>query len=113
MKRVFLGIILAGTVSAAFAQKSEVNEAKKKWGIFQLTSQGASTPLAKKLETIKSGLANTDKAIADEKSKVMPEAWSYRALFASSAAILDTVDAANADANIKIAQEAITEGKKN
>jgi len=43
----------------------------------------------------------------------MPEAWSYRALFASSAAILDTVDAANADANIKIAQEAITEGKKN
>ncbi|KQN38839.1 hypothetical protein ASE92_05300 [Pedobacter sp. Leaf41] len=112
MKRVFLGIILAGAVSSVFAQKSEVNEAKKKWGIFQLTSQGASTPLPKKMEAIKAGLAHTDKAIADEKSKIMPEAWSYRALFASSAAIIDTVDAANADANLKIAQDAIVEGKK-
>jgi len=112
MKRVFLGIILAGAVSSAFAQKSEVNEAKKLWGIFQLTSQNAATPLAKKLESVKNGLAHTDKAIADEKSKVMPDAWSYRALFASSAAILDTVSAANADANLKIAQDAITEAKK-
>jgi len=111
MKRVFLGIILAGTIGSAFAQKSEVSEAKKKWGLFQLT-QGSSSPLDKKLEAISAGLANTDKAIADEKSKVMPEAWSYRALFASSAAILDTVNLANADANIKIAREAITEGKK-
>ena len=112
MKRVFLSIFLAGAVSAAFAQKSEVSAAKNSWGLFQLTSSSASTALAKKLETLKTGLAHTDKAIADEKSKVMPEAWSYRALFASSTAILDTVDNANADANIKIAQEAIVEAKK-
>ncbi|MCX2574322.1 tetratricopeptide repeat protein [Pedobacter sandarakinus] len=112
MKRVFLGIILAGAASSAFAQKGEVTAAKNAWGMFQLTSSNASTPLAKKLETIKGGLAHTDKAIADEKSKVMPEAWSYRGLFASSAAILDTVDIANADANIKIAQDAVAEAKK-
>jgi len=57
-------------------------------------------------------LAHTDKAIADEKSKVMPEAWSYRALFASSAAILDSTSTANADANLKIAQDAVVEAKK-
>ncbi|ARS39860.1 hypothetical protein CA265_09440 [Sphingobacteriaceae bacterium GW460-11-11-14-LB5] len=112
MKRVFLSIVLAGAVSSAFAQKSEVNAAKNDWGLFQLTSSSASTPLAKKLESLAKGLAHTDKAIADEKSKVMPEAWSYRALFASSAAILDSVSTANADANLKIAQDAIVEAKK-
>ncbi|TCD27154.1 tetratricopeptide repeat protein [Pedobacter psychrodurus] len=112
MKRVFLSIVLAGAVSSAFAQKSEVNAAKNDWGLFQLTSSNASTPLAKKLESLAKGLAHTDKAIADEKSKVMPEAWSYRALFASSAAILDSVSTANADANLKIAQDAVVEAKK-
>ncbi|WP_316800357.1 tetratricopeptide repeat protein [Pedobacter frigidisoli] len=112
MKRVFLGIILAGTVSSAFAQKSEVNAAKSNWGITQFMLQNQKGPLDKKLESIKTGLAHTDKAIADEKSKVMPEAWSYRALFASSAAIIDSTSTANADANIKIAQEAIEQAKK-
>ncbi|WP_293304841.1 tetratricopeptide repeat protein [Pedobacter sp. UBA5917] len=112
MKRVFLSIFLAGAVSAAFAQKSEVTAAKNDWGLFQLTSANASTPLAKKLESLAKGLAHTDKAIADEKSKVMPEAWSYRALFASSAAILDSTSTANADANLKIAQNAVVEAKK-
>jgi len=42
----------------------------------------------------------------------MPEAWTYRALFASSAAILDSTSTANADANLKIAQDAIVEAKK-
>ncbi|RZL69888.1 MAG: hypothetical protein EOO93_00250, partial [Pedobacter sp.] len=79
---------------------------------FQVMGQSASTPLPKKLESISAGLAHTDKAIADEKSKVMPEAWSYRALFASAGALVDTVNAQNADANLKIAQDAITEGRK-
>jgi len=112
MKKVFLSIFLAGVASFAFAQKSEIAEAKKAWGLFQLTGQSASTPLDKKLESLKSALAHTDKAIADEKSKVMPEAWSYRALFASSIAVLDTINTQNADENLKIAQDAITEAKK-
>jgi tetratricopeptide (TPR) repeat protein len=112
MKRVFLSILLAGAVSSAFAQKSEITAAKNDWGLFQLTSSSASTPLAKKLESLAKGLAHTDKAIADEKSKVIAEAWSYRALFASSAAILDSTSTANADANLKIAQDAVVEAKK-
>jgi len=112
MKRVILSIILAGVTSFAFAQKSEVADAKKAWGLFQLTGQTASTPLAKKLETLSAALAHTDKAIADEKSKIMPEAWSYRALFASSVALIDTVNAQNADANLKIATDAVEQAKK-
>ncbi|GGI26162.1 tetratricopeptide repeat protein [Pedobacter mendelii] len=111
MKRVVLSIILAGVVTFAFAQKGEVTEAKKAWGIFQITGQSASIPLAKKLETISAGLAHTDKAIADEKSKIMPEAWSYRALFASSAALIDTTNAQNSDANLKIATDAVAQAK--
>ncbi|MFC4210645.1 tetratricopeptide repeat protein [Pedobacter lithocola] len=111
MKRVVLSIVLAGVVSTVFAQKGEVTEAKKAWGIFQITGQSATVPVAKKLETISAGLAHTDKAIADEKSKIMPEAWSYRALFASSAALIDTVNAQNADANLKIAMDAVAQAK--
>jgi len=112
MKRVVLSIILAGVVSFAFAQKSEIAEAKKSWGLFQFSNSNPSTTLAKKLEALKGGLAHTDKAIADEKSKVLPDAWSYRALMASSIAVLDTVSFENADANIKIAQDALVEAKK-
>lgn len=112
MKKLFLGIFLVSAVSTAFAQKSEVKEAEKTWNLFQLSAGNASTPLDKKLEALKTGLAHTDKAIADEKSKVMPEAWAYRALFASSAALMDTVNVANADANLKIAQEALEQAKK-
>ena len=112
MKRVILSIILAGVTSFAFAQKSEVADAKKAWGLFQLTGQTASTPLAKKLETLSAALAHTDKAIADEKSKIMPEAWSYRALLSSSVALIDTVNAQNADANLKIATDAVEQAKK-
>jgi len=110
MKRVFLGIFLASVTTVTFAQKSEVNDAKKAWGIFQ--AMGQTLPLDKKLTSLKEGLAHTDKAIADEKSKIMPEAWVYRGLLASSIAVSDTVDFANADANVKIAQEAVVEAKK-
>jgi len=112
MKRVVLSIFLAGVTSLAFAQKSEIAEAKKSWGIFQFSNSNPSTTLDKKLEALKAGLAHTDKAIADEKSKVLADAWSYRALMASSIAVLDTVNFANADANIKIAQDALVEAKK-
>jgi len=112
MKKIFLGIMLAGAASTAFAQKSEVAEAKKVWNVTQFLLQNQAGPLEKKLESINTGLAHTEKAIADEKSKVMPEAWSYRALFASTAALLDTVNTANANTNLKIAQDALAEAKK-
>lgn len=108
MKRVLFSILFVGVATYANAQKSEVNDAKKAW---TLLSIGKAQTLPENLKTLNDGLAHTDKAIANEKSKVMPEAWSYRALFASRIALVDSVDINNAKANQKIAEEAITQAK--
>ncbi|TDO20619.1 tetratricopeptide repeat protein [Pedobacter duraquae] len=110
MKKVLLSILLAGAASATFAQKSEVAEAKKAWGMFQITSRG-NQAVDKQLEALNGAIAHTDKAIADPKSKDMVDAWSYRALLTSAAALIDTVNLDKADANIKLAQEAVEKAK--
>lgn len=109
MKKVLLSIIFVGVASLANAQKSEVTEAKKGWDLFSAGLTGAKT-LDKTLATLNSGLKHTDLAIANEKSKVMPDAWSYRALFASAIAVTDTVNVENSVSNQKIAEEAIEKG---
>jgi tetratricopeptide (TPR) repeat protein len=111
MKKVILSILLAGVATATYAQKGEVAEAKKAWGMYQLTSRGAQTPIAKQLESLNTGIKHTDAAIADAKSKDMVEAWSYRALFTSSAALVDTTNLQGAESNLKLAQEAIVKSK--
>ncbi|MEQ7802582.1 hypothetical protein ABDJ41_22500 [Pedobacter sp. ASV1-7] len=109
MKKVLLSIMFAGVASFASAQKSEINEAKKTWNLLGITS-GKS--LATDLKTLNGGLARTDLAIANEKSKVMAEAWVYRALFASRIALIDSVNLNNAKAKQKIADEAITKAEE-
>jgi len=110
MKKVLLSILLAGVGTATFAQKSEIAEAKKAWGLYQIT--GASgTDVAKKLETLNAAIKRTDAAIAHEKSKNLPDAWSYRALLSSAAAMADTSNLQNADAYLKVAQEAVDKSK--
>ena len=37
MKKLLFSILIVGTATVANAQKSEVAEAKKKWGIFSIT----------------------------------------------------------------------------
>jgi tetratricopeptide (TPR) repeat protein len=111
MKKVILSILLAGVATATYAQKGEVAEAKKAWGMYQLTSRGTQQPIAKQLETLNTAIKHTDAAIADAKSKDMVEAWSYRALLTSSAALVDTTNLQNAEANLKLAQEAIAKSK--
>ncbi len=110
MKKVLLGILFVGVATFANAQKSEVADAKKEWGLFQIIA-GQKTALDKKLAALQSGLKHTDNAIANEKSKNIAEAWSYRALFASSIATLDTLNIPNSVANQKIAEEAIVKAK--
>jgi tetratricopeptide (TPR) repeat protein len=110
MKKVLFSLLLVGVATVATAQKSEVADAKKEWGMFQLLSSGKQ-PLDKTLTALNSGLAHTDKAIAHEKSKDMPDAWSYRALFASAIAAADTVNLENSVAKQKIAEEAVTKAK--
>jgi tetratricopeptide (TPR) repeat protein len=111
MKKVILSILLAGVASATFAQKSEIAEAKKAWGVFQLTSTANTQPVAKQLEALGAAIKHTDAAIAHEKSKDLPEAWSYRALLTSSAALIDTTNLQAAESNVKLAQEAIAKTK--
>lgn len=110
MKKVFLSILFVGAAIAANAQKGEVSSAKKNWDMFQLVSTTGAT-LEKQMEPLKAGLANTDKAIANEKSKAMPDAWSLRAVIASSIAFLDTVSIENSIAHQKIAEEAVAQAK--
>ena len=110
MKKVLFSLLFVGVATLANAQKSEVADAKKEWGLFQLMSSGKQ-PLDKTLAALNSGLTHTDKAIAHEKSKDMPEAWSYRALFASAIAAADTVNIDNSVAKQKIAEEAVTKAK--
>ena len=109
MKKLLLSILIVGSTAFAHAQKSEVAEAKKKWGIFSIT--GGKGEFDKTMASLNEGLAHTDKAIANEKSNILPEAWSYRALFASSIAFTDSVNNDNSIAKQKIAEEAIAKTK--
>ncbi|WP_199138110.1 tetratricopeptide repeat protein [Pedobacter sp. ASV12] len=109
MKKLLLSTLLVGVATLANAQKSEVNESQKSWNLYvtMISSQG----YAKSMDALNKGLAHTDLAIANEKSKVMPEAWSYRALLSSEISRLDTVDVNNALSKQKIAEEAIGKAK--
>ncbi|MCD0490013.1 tetratricopeptide repeat protein [Pedobacter sp. MC2016-14] len=110
MKKVLLGAVLVGVATFANAQKSEVADAKKEWNLFQIIANGK-TPLDKKLTALQTGLKHTDLAIVHEKSKNLTEAWSYRALFSSTIAVLDTVNVDNSIKNQAIAEEAIVKAK--
>eukprot|EP01132_Coremiostelium_polycephalum_P015382 gene15382-18585_t len=111
MKKVLFSILFAGAATLAHAQKSEVADAKKEWGLFQIT-MNQKPSLEKTLAALNSGLKHTDNAIANEKSKNMPEAWSYRALFASAIAASDTTNFENSSAKQKIAEEAVAKAKE-
>jgi len=110
MKKVLLSMLLIGTATYASAQKSEVSKAKNAWALAKFATQ--TQPLETTLKTLGDGLKSTDAAITNEKSKTMPEAWSYRALFASRISFVDSLNVANAVANGKIAEEAITKAKE-
>lgn len=110
MKKLLLSILIVGSATLANAQKSEVAEAKKAWNIYQITGN-SNTAVDKKLAALNSGLAHTDNAVANEKSKDLPEAWVYRALFSSAIAVTDTINDANSLAKQKIAEESITKAK--
>jgi tetratricopeptide (TPR) repeat protein len=108
MKKILLSMILVGVAAFANAQKSEIAEAKKAWDIFQLSI--GSKSFDKTMTALNNGMKHTDLAIANEKSKVLPDAWSYRALFASAIAITDSVDVDNSIAKQKLAEEAVEKG---
>lgn len=133
MKKIFFSILFLGAASYANAQKNEVAEAKKIWGIFELTmsvdpaakkttnapatpSAVAQKPVAgtfvdKQIARLNDGLSHIDKAIVHEKTKDLPETWVYKALFHSTIGAVDTLNFDNSRKNQKIAEEAIAKAK--
>lgn len=105
MKKIIWSIALLCSATGVFAQKAEVAEAKKKWGMYQIVM---TQPTGKQLELLNGGLKNTDNAIANDKTKEVAETWAYRALFASSIAVVDTNNLDNAKKHKTIAEEAIS-----
>lgn len=101
-------MLLIGAATYANAQKSEVSKAKNAWTLAKFANNQT---LEATLKSLGEGLKATDNAIANEKSKDMVEAWSYRALFASRISFVDSLNVPNAEANGKIAEEAITKAK--
>jgi tetratricopeptide (TPR) repeat protein len=109
MKKLILSIFLLGASTYVNAQKTEVAEAKKTWGIFQAMNQGQN--LTKNLDLLNKGLKNTDNAIVNEKTKESLEAWTLRASFSSAIALLDTINNENSIAKQKIAEEALAKAQ--
>lgn len=73
----------------------------------QMQKPRPSTYVGKQLAALYSGLEHSEKAITNDKSKDMPEAWTYRALFAASASYVDTIDVDNSIKYQRIAEESI------
>jgi len=109
MKKLILSIGIIGLTLGAYAQKSEVAEAKKSWDLFQAMNQANN--LKKNLDILNKGLTNTNNAIAHEKTKENLEAWALRASISSAIAVLDTVNLQNSEAKQKIAEEAVAKAK--
>lgn len=95
---------MVATFTGAFAQKNEINEAKKKWGVFQVVMNQSTE---KQLELLNGAMKHADAATAHDKTKNTAEAWAYKAVFTSSLAVVDTLDFANAAKNEALAIEAI------
>ncbi|SFH50197.1 tetratricopeptide repeat protein [Pedobacter insulae] len=127
MKKIFFSMLFVGISSYANAQKAELAEAKKIWGIFELTmsvdpakKEGAKAPAAdakagtfvdRQIAKLNEGLSHIDKATAHDKTKDLPETWVYKALFHSTLAAVDTLNIENSIKNQKAAEEAIAKTK--
>jgi tetratricopeptide (TPR) repeat protein len=129
MKKIFFSILLIGATSYANAQKSEVAEAKKIWGVFELTmtvdpakkpgataapagdTKAGGTFVDKQIARLNEGLSHIDKAVVHEKTKNLPETWVYKALFHATIAAVDTINIDNSIKNQKAAEEAIAKTK--
>lgn len=109
MKKLILSLSIVGLTMGVYAQKSEVAEAKKSWDLFQAMNR--TNNLKKNLDILNKGLASTDNAIANEKTKENLDAWAIRASISSAIAVLDTVNAQNSEAKQKIAEEALAKAK--
>lgn len=109
MRKLILSVGILGLSISAYAQKSEVVEAKKSWDLFQAMNSRQS--LAKNIALLSKGLGHTDNAILNDKTKATVQPWSLRASLASAIAVMDTTNMENSLAKQRIAEEAIVKAK--
>lgn len=113
IKSILLAALLLGS-TGAFAQKGELNKAKSKYSSFATLTGGAVEKLPelamKELGEAKEAI---DKAAAHEKTKDLPETWTYLALINSEYAIINQKagKAPEGEASYKTAGEAFLKAK--
>lgn len=113
IKPILLATFLLGS-TVAFAQKGELNKAKTKYSSYAALTGGAVEKLPElALKTLAEAKESIDKAAAHEKTKDLPETWTYLALINSEYAIIDQKagKAAEGEAAYKIAGEAFLKAK--
>lgn len=113
IKSILLATLLLGS-TVAFAQKGELNKAKSKYSSFATLTGGAVENVPelamKELGEAKEAI---DKAAAHEKTKDLPETWTYLALINSEYAMINQKSgkAAEGEASYKAAGDAFLKAK--
>ncbi|TAH03440.1 MAG: tetratricopeptide repeat protein [Sphingobacteriales bacterium] len=110
MKRTILSLLTIACITATYAQKSEITNAKNSYGMYEIGLQ-TKAEMAKQLANLEAAKAATDKAIVNEKTKENAELWAYRGLIFSAITATDTINKANAETAFIGAQEAIAKAK--
>jgi tetratricopeptide (TPR) repeat protein len=115
VKLLIIGCALLVMSAGAYAQKSVLNSAKTNYDKFSGLKNPNTMSLA--LPSLTAAKESIDKAVAHEKTKDDPSAWTYRALIYADLALLDSVPAnteplvAEATNSIKKATELDKEGQ--
>jgi tetratricopeptide (TPR) repeat protein len=113
IKSILLATLLLGS-TVAFAQKGELNKAKSKYSSFATLTGGAVENVPelamKELGEAKEAI---DKAATHEKTKDLPETWTYLALINSEYAMINQKSgkAAEGEASYKAAGDAFLKAK--
>lgn len=91
IKSFMLALIVTGGTVTAFAQKSELNNAKSNYDKFVALKQVGSVAFGS--ANLKTAKASIDKAVTHAKTMNDPAAWTYKALIYADMAVMDTISA--------------------
>ncbi|MEH6308402.1 tetratricopeptide repeat protein [Olivibacter sp. CPCC 100613] len=113
IRSILLATLLLGS-TVAFAQKGELNKAKSKYSSFATLTGGAVENVPElALKELGEAKEAIDKAAAHEKTKDLPETWTYLTLINAEFAMINQKSgkAAEGDASYKAAGDAFEKAK--
>jgi len=114
IRSILLAAFLLGSTATSFAQKGELNKAKTKYTSFATLTGGAVENVPElAMKTLEEAKESIDKAAAHDKTKDLPETWTYLALINAEYAMIDQKSgkAAEGEASYKAAGEAFLKAK--